>query len=140
MHAWIWTAFGYKTFKAIAHSLDPMSHHRESCNQFLQACAAELTRAHHVWSQVLASDTVEAFQHDPNGAVYLQALQQVWLVALLLQAAAELHQIDEHRAPRWHHAFAEASRQSLAKITGRSAAMQPCQCCFEQLTVSNVFF
>lgn len=83
----------------------------------MQACAAELTRAHHVWSRVLASDTADAFQQDPNGALYLQALQQVWLIALLLQAAAELHQIDEQRAPRWHHAFAEASRQSLAKIT-----------------------
>ena len=85
----------------------------------LQACAAELTRGQHVWSQVMANNAAEAFQDDLNGAAYLKALRQVWMIALLLQAAADLHALDQHEHCQSHFSFTEASRQIKVLMTGK---------------------
>ena len=45
------------------------------------------------------------------------------MVVLLLQAAADLHGVDASDQFPSQHAFAEASRQSTARITGERA---PC--------------
>ncbi len=84
----------------------------------MQACASELTRGHHVWSQVIGNGAAQAFLQDPNGAAYLQGLRQVWVVALLLQASADMHGVSSHEASATQHAFAEASRQSMARVLG----------------------
>jgi len=91
----------------------------------VQACASELTRGHHVWSQVIGNGAAQAFLQDPNGAAYLQGLRQVWVVALLLQASADIHGISSHEAAATQHAFAE-SRQSMARVLGTAVlSIQP---------------
>ena len=94
----------------------------------MQACASELTRGHHIWSQVIGNGTAEAFLQDPNGAAYLQALRQVWVVALLLQASADMHGISLHEASATQHAFSEASRQSMARVLGTAPVSSPSPC------------
>lgn len=84
----------------------------------MQACASELTRARHIWSQVIANNAAEAFQADPAGPAYLQALGQIWTVALLLQASADLHGVTTPGQPHNQHAFAEASRQTMTRVLG----------------------
>ncbi|KAL0024892.1 hypothetical protein WJX77_000588 [Trebouxia sp. C0004] len=88
----------------------------------MQACASELTRGHHIWSQVIDNDAAEDFLQDSNGAAYLQALRQVWVVALLLQASADMHGVTSHEASATQHAFLEASRQSMARVLGDDQA------------------
>ena len=94
----------------------------------MQACASELTRGHHIWSQVIGNGVAEAFLQDPNGAAYLQALRQVWVVALLLQASADVHGISSHETSTTQHAFAEASRQSMARVLGTAPVSSPSPC------------
>ena len=74
-------------------------------------------------SQAVASNTLEAFQADPNGAAYLTALQHIWRIVLLLQAGADLHGLAQ--APQTQHraAFEEASRQSMHSVVGTYHAM-----------------
>ena len=82
----------------------------------LQACADELQRGERVWQQVVACNAQEAFQADSQGATYLQALQQIFRVALLLQQAADLHggTGETHSTT----AFAAARRLSMDVVEG----------------------
>jgi len=92
----------------------------------VQAYASEINRGHHIWSQVIGNGASEAFIQDPNGAAYLQALRQVWVVILLLQSSADMHGISSHEASATQHAFAEASRQSMARVLGTAVcSVQP---------------
>ena len=99
-------------------SIDAWTHSRPHLPVVVQACASELTRARHIWSQVTANDAAEAFQADPAGPAYLQALSQIWMVALLLQASADLHGVAPGGLPHDQHAFAEASRQTMTRVLG----------------------
>ena len=83
----------------------------------MQACAEELQRGADIWQKVIANSALEAFTADPQGAAYLQALQHIYRVALLLQQAAELQlgtDVEEHDAH-----FALASQQSIAAVEGK---------------------
>ena len=84
----------------------------------LQACADELQRGEQVWQQVVACNAQEAFQADDQGAAYLQALQQIFRVALLLQQAAELH--GDTGETDSTTAFAVARRLSMDVVEGVS--------------------
>ena len=88
----------------------------------LQACAQELNRGQQVWSQVVASNAVQAFQADPNGAAYLSALQHIWRIALLLQVAADLHGLTQAARSQHCAAFEAASRQSMEAVVGEYCA------------------
>lgn len=88
----------------------------------LQACAQELNRGRQVWSHVVASDAVQAFQADPNGAAYLSALQHIWRIALLLQVAADLHGLTQAATSQHCAAFEAASRQSMEAVVGEYCA------------------
>ena len=88
----------------------------------LQACARELRAGQQIWSQVLANSAAHTFQADPGGAAYLTALQHIWRIALLLQAAAELHGFAPAEQNVSHAAFEEASRQSMDLISGELSA------------------
>lgn len=84
----------------------------------LQACADELQRGEQVWQQVVACNAQEAFQADLQGAAYLQALQQIFRVALLLQQAADLH--GGTGETHYTTAFAVARRLSMDVVEGVS--------------------
>ena len=88
----------------------------------LQACAQELDRGQQVWSQVVASNAVQAFQADPNGAAYLSALRHIWRIALLLRAAADLHGLNQAAKTQHCAAFEAASRQSMGAVVGEYSA------------------
>ena len=88
---------------------DPLSH--------LQACAEELRRGANVWQEVIANSAQETFTADPQGAAYLQALQHMYRVALLLQQAAKLQLGNDPEEHDTH--FALASQQSIAAVQGR---------------------
>lgn len=90
----------------------------------MQACAQELSRGQQVWSQVVANDAVQSFQADPHGAAYLAALQHIWRIALLLQAAADLHGLAHTAQPQHRAAFELASRQSMGAVVGEYSS--PC--------------
>lgn len=90
----------------------------------VQACARELSRGQQVWTQVVATDAVQSFQTDPNGAAYLAALQHIWRIALLLQAAADLHGLAETAQPEHRAAFELASRESMGAVVGE--CISPC--------------
>ena len=66
----------------------------------------------------MARNAVQAFEADPNGAAYLKALQHIWRIALLLQAAADLHGLAEAAQTQHRAAFEEASRQSMGVVVG----------------------
>lgn len=61
---------------------------------------------------------MQAFQVDPNGASYLSALQHIWRIALLLQAAADLHGLTKSGKTQHRAAFEAASRQSMDAVAG----------------------
>lgn len=74
-----------------------------------------------MWQQVIASKAEEVFQADAQGAAYLQSLQQIFRVALLVQHAAELH--TDALPP--DAAFAEAREQSLVAVQGEAISSLP---------------
>lgn len=92
----------------------------------VQACAQELSRGQQVWSQVVANDAVQSFQTDPDGAAYLAALQHIWRIALLLQAAADLHGLAETAQPQHRAAFELASRDSMGAVVGECISPYTC--------------
>ena len=88
----------------------------------LQACAHELERGQQVWSQVVASNALQAFRADPNGTAYLSALQHIWRIVLLLRAAADLHDLTQAARTQHLNAFEAASRQSMGAVMGEYSA------------------
>ena len=94
----------------------------------LQACALELSKGNQVWAQVTGNDKVQEFLADPAGAAYLAGLQQVWRVALLLQAGADLHGLARTSPTASQAAFQEASRESMTTMSSEYL-----ECCVQQV-------